>query len=109
MLAPHFENMDDKISRTNVALNLISEQCKIEHEGFWGCTLPPDAKLIAEGWERRFIADERMARDAIATYSELGYEVRLEAVNTGSLPEECGGCKSRFAQFSAVYTRKKFV
>jgi len=99
--------MDDKILHADDALNRISANCKIEHEGSWGCTLPPDSRLIAEGWERRFIADERMARDAIDTYTELGYEVRLEPVNTTSLREECSGCKSLFAQFSAIYTRKK--
>jgi hypothetical protein len=101
--------MDDKLPRADIALNLISEHCKIEHAGSRGCTLPPDAKLLAEGWQRRFIADERMAREAIDTYSELGYEVRLEAVNTSGLSEECGGCQSLFKHFCAIYTRKKFV
>ncbi len=99
--------MDDKISRADIALNLISDNCNNRHETSIGCTLPPDAKLTADGWEHRFIADERMARDAIDTYTALGYEVRLEPVNTTSLREECSGCKSLFAQFTAIYTRKK--
>lgn len=99
--------MDNKQPRADVALKLISDHCKIENAGFLGCTLPPDANLIAEGWERRFIADERMARDAIDTYMELGYEVRLEPVSTINLREECSGCKALFDQFRAIYTRKR--
>lgn len=74
---------------------------------FFGCVIPPDAKLLADGWERRFIADARMAKDASETYRDLGYEVRLEAVPAEALKEECSGCKVLFAQFRAVYTRKK--
>jgi hypothetical protein len=74
---------------------------------FLGCTLPPDAKMTAEGWERRFIADARMARDAVDTYTQLGYEVRLEPIDTDGLKDECSGCKALFKQFSAVYTRKR--
>jgi hypothetical protein len=74
---------------------------------FLGCTLPPNPNLLAEGWERRFIADARMARDAVEMYRELGYEVRLEPVTADELKDECSGCKALIQQFKVVYTKKK--
>ncbi|MFQ5865079.1 MAG: hypothetical protein ACE5IW_07615 [bacterium] len=84
----------------------MNDKRQSDTSAFWGCTLPPDPKIIAEGWERRFIGDARMAREATDTYRELGYEVRLEPINTDGLKDECRGCKAIFDQFSAVYTRK---
>ncbi len=72
-----------------------------------GCTLPADSELVAEGWQRRFLADSRMVQEAVETYGELGYEVRLEPFNEDGLKEECSGCKALLRQFSVVYTRKK--
>lgn len=80
---------------------------KSDRENLLRCTLQPNPKLIAEGWEQRFIADARMAREAVDTYSELGFEVRLEPFNTDELNGECNGCKTLFKNFSVVYTRKK--
>lgn len=76
-------------------------------ENFLRCLLHPDPKLLAEGWEQRFIADARMARDAVETYNELGYEVKLESVSTEGLRNECSGCKILLEKFNVVYTRKK--
>ncbi len=73
---------------------------------YFGCSIPPDPQLIAEGWERRFIGDARMARDAVDSYTELGFEVRLESVDPGQLKDDCSGCKVIYAHFRAVYTRK---
>ncbi|MCC7431219.1 hypothetical protein IT568_10275 [bacterium] len=72
-----------------------------------GCKTPPNQKLIAEGWELRYLADARMCREAVDTYTQLGYEVVLEAFQTDLLREECSGCKSSLEQFKVVYTRKK--
>ncbi len=71
------------------------------------CGLPPDPRLVAEGWERRFIADDRMARDAVETYGQLGYEVRLEPFDLGALGEECAGCRDLLKRFKMVYVRKQ--
>jgi hypothetical protein len=68
--------------------------------------LEPDPGLIADGWEFRFITDGRRALEAVDLYTELGYEVRTEPARTDTLAEECGGCKSVFAEFLMVYTRK---
>jgi len=72
-----------------------------------GCSLPPDAELLAEGWEYRFLADPRMAAEAVATYRELGYEVRLEPFEVAAAPDECSGCRLLLQQFKRVYVRKK--
>ncbi len=41
------------------------------------------------------------------SYRELGFEVRLEPVDTEALCAACDGCKDAFASANAVYTRKK--
>ncbi len=92
-------------NRTNSSLHIL-KSCHNENGNYLGCTIPPDPQLIADGWERRFIADARMARDASDSYRELGYEVRLEPVDAEGLKDECAGCKALFAKFHAVYTRK---
>ncbi len=74
---------------------------------FLGCSLPPDPRLTAQGWERRYIADKRMAKEALDTYGELGYEVRLEPISTDGLKDECEGCLALLRHFKMVYTRRK--
>lgn len=73
---------------------------------FPGCSLPGDAHLLEQGWQKRFLADPRMARDAEDSYKELGYEVRLEPLDEAALKEECSGCLALLRQFRVVYTRK---
>jgi len=97
--------MGSKGNSANNPLNMLNT-CSDKGDNALGCTLPPDPQLVAEGWERRFVADARMARDATDSYRELGYEVKLLPVDAESLKDECAGCKALFAQFHAVYTRK---
>lgn len=73
----------------------------------FGCDLPPDRSLADEGWEWRCNADARRTREMVDTYGELGFEVRLEPVDTDSLCAACDGCKDGFSAANAVYTRKK--
>lgn len=81
--------------------------CQTEDGSYIGCDLPPDPVLAKDGWEKRFIADPKRAEEVFETYSELGYEVKLEPVNVDELSEACGGCKVLFKNFRVVYTRKK--
>jgi hypothetical protein len=37
-----------------------------------GAQLRPDPTLVAEGWQRRFTADEQRMKEAVELYSELG-------------------------------------
>jgi len=72
-----------------------------------GCDLPPNSRLAEEGWEWRCNADARRTREMVETYRELGFEVRLEPVDTDALCAACDGCKEAFAAAHAVYVRKK--
>jgi hypothetical protein len=74
--------------------------------GVFGCDLPPDTALTAEGWEWRCNVDERGVAEMRDTYTELGFEVRLQAVDAGVLCAACDGCKETVAGFKAVYVRK---
>jgi hypothetical protein len=60
--------------------------------------LKPNSSLIAQGWERRFTADEQRAKEAMELYSQLGYEVRAEPV----LP-------AKIARPSSLFTSRRFI
>lgn len=68
---------------------------------------PPDPRLVAEGWQRRFTADAFRVKEARQLYSELGFEVRLEPINPAELSEVCGDCRvATCLAYVTVYTRK---
>lgn len=70
--------------------------------------LRPDPALVAEGWNRRFIANFMRAAEAIELYEKLGFEVRAEPVKPREAGAECEDCTVAIAlQFSSIYTRKK--
>ena len=70
--------------------------------------LEGDPALLADGWERRFIADARRAEEAVELYESLGYEVRAEPVRREEMGEDCDDCQLLAAlQFQTIYTRKK--
>lgn len=67
----------------------------------------PDQELVAQGWEKRFVGDERMIQESVSTYEALGYEVKLLPLSESSLREECQGCFLTLSTFRILYTRKK--
>jgi hypothetical protein len=68
----------------------------------------PDPKLVAEGWERRFMADPVQAEEAKHLYSELGFEVRTESIQPSELSTVCGSCALATCRaYITVYTRKR--
>jgi hypothetical protein len=70
--------------------------------------LKPDPALVAEGWERRFTADEQRTNEAMELYRQLGYEVRAEPVRPEELHDDCLDCRTVVAfHFQTIYTRKK--
>jgi hypothetical protein len=70
--------------------------------------LAPDPALVAEGWERRFIADARQAQEATELYTQLGYEVRAVPVRSEEMGDDCGDCQVLILlQFKTIYTRKR--
>ncbi len=73
----------------------------------FGCVAPPDAKLLADGWLRRFITDAERAKDARDMYEELGHEVRVEPIALEELKDECQGCLLVLQQMRAIYSREK--
>ncbi len=69
--------------------------------------LEGDPKLLAEGWERRFMADGERAREAVELYEELGYEVRTEAVRSEDVADDCEDCQLlMLLKFQTIYTRR---
>jgi hypothetical protein len=70
--------------------------------------LAADPALLAEGWERRFVADARRAKEASELYQQLGFEVRAEPLRPTDLGDDCEDCKLVVVfQFQTIYTRRK--
>jgi hypothetical protein len=67
---------------------------------------PGDPRLVADGWERRFMADPTRAEEARIIYSELGYEIRAEAVKPSELSDLCGDCRLATCAYVTLYTRR---
>ena len=69
--------------------------------------LEGDPKLLAQGWERRFMADAERAKEAVELYEELGYEVRTEAVRSEDVANDCEDCQLlMLLKFQTIYTRR---
>ncbi len=69
---------------------------------------PANPKLVAEGWERRFMADGGRLAEYSELYQSLGYEVRTETVQPEEVSEECTDCRLVICrQFVTLYTRKR--
>ena len=69
---------------------------------------PADDKLVAEGWQRRFMADPVRLQEATALYTELGYEVRAETIQPNEMSSVCGSCRIATCQaYVTIYTRKR--
>jgi hypothetical protein len=69
--------------------------------------LKPDPELVAQGWERRFMADTYRADEATHIYEELGFEVRRESVKPEEFNAICGECDfTACKNYMTIYTRK---
>lgn len=69
--------------------------------------LRPDPELVAEGWERRFIADEKRAAEATTLYQQLGFEVCARPVRPEELGDDCEDCQLLVRlKFTTIYTRR---
>lgn len=70
--------------------------------------LAADPELIAQGWQRRFMADARRVQEAVELYKSMGFEVLTQAVKPAELSDDCDGCRVIVAfQFQTIYTRKQ--
>ncbi len=69
---------------------------------------PPDPKLVAEGWERRFMTNVARLNEYIELYTSLGFEVRAEQVRSDEVEPECNDCRLiLYQQIVTIYTRKQ--
>jgi len=70
--------------------------------------LRPDPERLAEGWERRFIADAARADEAVALYESLGFEVVADPIRPDEMGEDCEDCRLlALMKFRTIYTRRK--
>lgn len=68
--------------------------------------LAPDPARLAEGWERRFVADGPRCEEAMRLYAELGFEVCADPIRPEQLAGECEECQVIIVrQFRTIYTR----
>jgi hypothetical protein len=81
----------------------------LDSQGVSGCTRKDEAQLIADGWERRYVADPRAAKEAEENYRQLGFEVKLVPPDPESLRDECSDCKAVIGDYRIVFTRRRVV
>ena len=63
--------------------------------------------LVAQGWVRRFLADDSRAREAVETYGAAGFEVYLQKLVPQDFAEKCSDCAASVCiSYVVVYTRK---
>ena len=69
---------------------------------------PPDPKLTAEGWKRRFMTNVGRLNEYIELYTSLGFDVRAEPVRSDEVDPECNDCRLiLYQQIVTLYTRKQ--
>ena len=69
--------------------------------------LRPDPARLADGWERRFIADAARAAEAVELYERLGFEAVADPLRTNEMGEQCDACQLvALLRFRTVYTRR---
>jgi hypothetical protein len=67
---------------------------------------PTEAELLAEGWERCFVADEPRLSEAVETYREIGFEVLLLPVPLDD--EACTDCMATESdRYRLIYVRRE--
>ncbi len=99
------KDLHDMHDPTNLTLPILGQNEGMKDSA---CS-KEDESLIKDGWERRFIADERMAGDSETMYRELGYEVKRIPFDSGTMPDSCNGCEIVLKKFCVLYTRKRSV
>jgi len=74
-----------------------------------------EEELVAEGWERRFVATEPRLREAVELYQEIGFDVLLEplpmedeAKGTGCEESGCTACfEVDRERYKVIYTKAR--
>ncbi|MDP7008596.1 MAG: hypothetical protein QGI78_03395 [Phycisphaerales bacterium] len=71
-------------------------------------SVQPDPKLLAEGWERRQLADPDRAKEAVELYESLGFEVLAKELDESDFGDACKTCAVAGCNgYVMIYTRKK--
>ncbi|MEX2609764.1 MAG: hypothetical protein WEA24_07465 [Gemmatimonadota bacterium] len=67
-----------------------------------------DPARLADGWERRCVADGRRAAELMELYAELGFEVVADPVAGMEIGgEDCADCQLvAMLSFRVIYTRR---
>ena len=106
-LTEHDEDSGNK-SRSNDVQSLGRVVEQEARRVLSAASLVADPKLVAEGWERRFIGDARQTKEATELYQQLGYEVHAEPVSAEEMGGECDDCRVLILlEFKTIYTRPK--
>lgn len=70
--------------------------------------IPADPQLVADGWERRYLADPERAQEAIELYTSLGFEVKAQKLTPANFGPLCGECPAHVClSYVMIYTRRR--
>jgi hypothetical protein len=65
-----------------------------------------EEELKKQGWTRMFTVELARVPEYVATYEEIGMEVRLETPAAVELDPHCAGCYEACSEsFKTIYTR----
>lgn len=66
----------------------------------------PDPERLAQGWERRFIANGARVDEMVRLYRELGFETVVDPIRPADIGDDCGDCRLvTQLRFRVIYTR----
>lgn len=78
------------------------------HRAMSEAAVRPDPVRLADGWERRFIAEGMRAAEMAELYEKLGFEVAVDPVRSEELAGECEACRVvALLAFKSIYTRRR--
>lgn len=65
-----------------------------------------DARLLAEGWTRRFLTGAERVEEMLELYRSMGLEARAEQPSPKDLGDKCSGCAiTACRSYRLLYTR----
>lgn len=75
------------------------------------CSAEKEAALLAQGWNKQFMANEPRLSEAVEEYRNLGFEVHLEPIDPQACAdsEACTACfeaPEAAEQFKIIFTRR---
>lgn len=89
-------------------MSFDSDECAGRVVGGVETSIRTDPELLAQGWERRYLADPDRAREAVELYTSLGYEVLEHKLSPEDFGEMCGDCPATVCHsYVMIYTRRR--